>query len=49
MSYESCTYCNGNLYAGIAKDVKNQQLFTNLYLGITMNVKKLAIIYETYM
>jgi hypothetical protein len=28
MSYESHKYHNGNLYASIAKDVKNQQLFT---------------------
>jgi hypothetical protein len=26
---------------GIAKDVKNQQLFTNLYVGIAMDVKKI--------
>jgi len=27
---------------GITKDVKNQQLFINLYVGITMNVKKIS-------
>jgi predicted GIY-YIG superfamily endonuclease len=42
MSYESNKYCNGNLYVGIAKDVKNQQLFTYLYAGITMDVKKIS-------
>ncbi len=49
MSYESHKYCNGDLYAGITKDVKNQQLFTNLYVRIVMDVRKLATIYETYM
>ncbi len=49
MSYESHKYYNGNLYVGIAKDVKNQQLFTNLYAGIAMNVKKSTNIYKTYM
>jgi hypothetical protein len=40
-------YYNGNLYASIAKDVKNQQLFTNLYSGTIMDVKKIN--YWTYM
>jgi hypothetical protein len=40
MSYESHIYYNGNLYASIAKDVKNQQLLQDLYASITMDVKK---------
>jgi hypothetical protein len=40
MSYESHKYYNGNLYANIIKDVKNQQLFKDLHVGITMDVKK---------
>jgi hypothetical protein len=40
MSYESHIYYNGNLYASIAKDVKNQQLLQDLYVSITMDVKK---------
>jgi hypothetical protein len=47
MSYESHKYYNGNLYASIAKDVKNQLL--DLYVSIIMDVKKPATIYETYM
>ncbi len=47
MSYESHKYYNGNLYASIAKDVKNQQL--DLYASIAVDVKKLITIYETYM
>jgi len=39
MSYESHKYYNGNLYASIAKDVKNQQLFKDLHAGIAMDVK----------
>jgi hypothetical protein len=38
MSYESHKYYNGNLYANIAKDVKNQQLFMDQYSRIIMNV-----------
>jgi hypothetical protein len=38
MSYESYKYYNGNLYGNIAKDVKNQQLFMDLYAGIVMDV-----------
>jgi hypothetical protein len=45
MSYESHTYYN----ASIAKNVKNQQLFVDLYVGIIMDVKKPTTIYETYM
>jgi hypothetical protein len=45
MSYESHKYYNGNLYASNAKDVKNQQLFMDLHVGITMDVKQP----ETYM
>jgi hypothetical protein len=41
MSYEYHKYYNGDLYWGIAKDVKNQQLFTYLYVGIVMDVKKI--------
>ncbi len=41
MSYESHKYYNGNLYASIAKDVKNQQLFMDLYSSIIMDVKKI--------
>jgi hypothetical protein len=40
MSYESHKYYNGNLYASITKDVKNQQLFMDLYVGIAMDVRK---------
>ncbi len=47
MSYESHKYYNGNLYASIAKYVKNQQLFMDLYAGIIMDVKKIN--YSTYM
>jgi hypothetical protein len=39
MSYESCTYCNEDLYVSIAKDVKKQQLFMDLYVCITLDVK----------
>jgi hypothetical protein len=39
MSYESHKYYNGNIYANIAKDVKNQQLFMDLHAGIVMDVK----------
>jgi hypothetical protein len=38
MSYESHKYYNGNLYASIIKDVKNQQL--DLYAGIAIDVRK---------
>jgi hypothetical protein len=38
MSYESYKYYNGNLDVSIAKDVKNQQLFINLYVGTIMDV-----------
>jgi hypothetical protein len=34
MSYES-----HNIYASIAKDVKDQQLFMDLYVGIAMDIK----------
>jgi len=40
MSYESPKYCIKDLYASIVKDVLNHQIFTNLYVGIAMNVKK---------
>jgi hypothetical protein len=43
MSYESHKYYNGNLYASITKDVKNDQLFMDLYAGIVMDVKKSTI------
>ncbi len=49
MLYEFRKYCNGNLCANITKDVKNQQVFIDLYVGIVMDVKKSAIIYKTYM
>jgi hypothetical protein len=39
MSYESHKYYNGNLYASIAKDVKNQQLFMDLYAATVVDVK----------
>ncbi len=39
MSYESHKYYNGNLYASITKDVKNQQLFMDLHASIAMDVK----------
>jgi len=48
MSYESHKYYNGNLYASITKNVKNQQLFMDLYAGIAMDVKT-SNYYETYM
>jgi len=38
MSYEFHKYYNGSLYASIAKYVKNQQLFMDLYVGILMDV-----------
>ncbi len=41
MSYESHKYYNGNLYASIAKNVKNQQLFMDLFAGTIMDVKKI--------
>jgi hypothetical protein len=41
MSYESHKYYNGNLYASIAKYVKNQQLFMDLYVSIIVDVKKI--------
>ncbi len=41
MSYESHKYYNGNLYASMAKDVKNQQLFMDLYPRTVMDVKKI--------
>jgi hypothetical protein len=41
LSYESHKYYNGNLYASMAKDVKNQQLFIDLYVGTIMDVKKI--------
>jgi hypothetical protein len=40
MSYESHKYYNGNLYASIVKEIKNQQLFMDLHVGIAMDVKK---------
>jgi hypothetical protein len=40
MSYESHKYYNGNLYASIAKEVKNQQLFMDPHVGIAMDAKK---------
>jgi len=49
MSYESHKYYNGNLCASITKDVKIQPLFTDLYLGIAMDVKQTNNYYETYM
>jgi hypothetical protein len=39
MSYESHKHYNGNLYASIAKYVKNQQLFMDLHASIAMDVK----------
>jgi hypothetical protein len=39
MSYESHKYYNANLYASNAKDVKNQQLFMDIHVGIAMDVK----------
>jgi len=41
LSYESQKYYNGNLYVSMAKDVKNQQLFIDLYVGTIMDVKKI--------
>jgi hypothetical protein len=39
MSYESYKYYNGNLYANIAENVENQQLFMDLHAGNAMDVK----------
>jgi len=47
MSYESQKYYNGNVYASIAKNVKNQHLFMDLYASTIMDVKKIN--YKTYM
>ncbi len=44
MSYESHKHYNGNLYAGIVKDVKNQQLFMDLQVGIAMDVKNQSLL-----
>jgi hypothetical protein len=44
MSYEAHKYYNGNLYASIVKDVKNQQLFMDLYSGTIMDVLKNQIL-----
>jgi hypothetical protein len=44
MSYEPHKYYNGNLYASNVKNVKNQQLFMDLHVGIIMDVKKLTSI-----
>jgi hypothetical protein len=41
MPYESHKYYNGNLYASIVKNVKNQQLFMDLYAGTVMDVSKM--------
>ncbi len=49
MSYESHKYYNGNLCANITKDVKIQQLFMDLHVGIVMDVKQTNNYYETYM
>ncbi len=40
MLYGSHKYYNENLYASIAKDVKNEQLFMDLHAGIAMDIKK---------
>jgi hypothetical protein len=48
MSYESHKYYNGNLCANITKDVKIQQLFMDLHVGIVMDVKQTDNYYETY-
>ncbi len=39
---KSHKYYNGNLYASIAKEIKNQQLFMDIYAGIAMDVKKIS-------
>ncbi len=49
MSYESPKYSIGNLYASIAKDALNHWLFMDLFASIAMDVKKIKIIYKTYM
>jgi hypothetical protein len=38
-----------DLYAGITMDVKNTQLFMRPICEYAMDVRKLVIIYETYM
>ncbi len=48
MSYESNKYYNGNLYANIANDVKNQQLFMNLHANIVMDVKNQPLLQDLY-
>jgi hypothetical protein len=44
MSYEFHKYYNGNLYVNIAKDVKHQQLFMDLHVGIAYGCKKIVTI-----
>jgi hypothetical protein len=48
MWYESHKYYNGNLYASIAKDVKNQQLFMDLHSGIAMDVKYQPLLWNLH-
>jgi hypothetical protein len=49
MPYESHKYYNGNIYASIIMDVKNQQLFTRPICRYGNGCKKPTTIYETYM
>jgi hypothetical protein len=48
MFYESFKYYNGNLYASIAKDVKNKKLFMDLHAGIVMDVKNQQLLQDLY-
>jgi hypothetical protein len=48
MSYESYKYYNGNLYVSNAKNVKTQQLFMDLHVGITMDVKNQQLLQDLY-
>jgi hypothetical protein len=48
MSYESHKYYNGNQYASIVKNVKNQQLSMVLHAGIVMDVKNQPLLQDLY-
>jgi len=48
MSYDSHKYYNGNIYASITKDVKNQQLFMDLHACSAMDVKNQQLLWDLY-
>jgi hypothetical protein len=48
MSYESYKYYNGNLYANIAKDVKEEQLFTRPICEYCNGCKKKKLLQDLY-